>query len=303
MEYYIYRNDELAHHGIKGMRWGIRRFQNKDGSLTPAGKKRRAKLEGELEKLGGGKKSETEATPRKKTASEMTDDELAKAINRARMEDTYRQLRPEPKPAEKNAFAKQLVKDVVKPAMIDSGRKLLNNSMNSIVENLTKGKVDPNSYEALKKTYEKLDLQTKINRLKNNPDGETNWENMIKKQTYETNKADREARMKGYKDAIDEAVQTRSAEKTEEARAANEAKSREYYDSTYSRVGGERTNVRSNESQSLVPATGKNYVSTYGGWNSSYSSVSKSSSVSTGSAKAASIIDQYGNEFILPDDY
>lgn len=31
---------ELYHHGIKGMRWGIRRFQNKDGSLTPTGKKR-----------------------------------------------------------------------------------------------------------------------------------------------------------------------------------------------------------------------------------------------------------------------
>ena len=30
----------LAHHGIKGMRWGVRRFQNKDGSLTPEGKKR-----------------------------------------------------------------------------------------------------------------------------------------------------------------------------------------------------------------------------------------------------------------------
>ena len=31
---------ELYHHGIKGQKWGVRRFQNKDGSLTPAGKKR-----------------------------------------------------------------------------------------------------------------------------------------------------------------------------------------------------------------------------------------------------------------------
>lgn len=31
---------ELYHWGVKGMRWGVRRYQNKDGSLTPAGKKR-----------------------------------------------------------------------------------------------------------------------------------------------------------------------------------------------------------------------------------------------------------------------
>lgn len=32
--------NELRHYGIKGMKWGVRRYQNADGSLTPAGKKR-----------------------------------------------------------------------------------------------------------------------------------------------------------------------------------------------------------------------------------------------------------------------
>ena len=41
-------NTELKHWGIKGQRWGVRRYQNKDGSLTPAGKKRYDK---EIEKL------------------------------------------------------------------------------------------------------------------------------------------------------------------------------------------------------------------------------------------------------------
>lgn len=40
MEYILTSNGELYHAGVKGMKWGVRRYQNKDGSLTPAGKKR-----------------------------------------------------------------------------------------------------------------------------------------------------------------------------------------------------------------------------------------------------------------------
>ena len=35
-------NNNLQHHGIKGQKWGVRRFQNKDGSLTPEGRDRYA---------------------------------------------------------------------------------------------------------------------------------------------------------------------------------------------------------------------------------------------------------------------
>lgn len=43
MEVRRIRDDELYHHGVKGQKWGVRRYQNADGSLTPEGSKHYAK--------------------------------------------------------------------------------------------------------------------------------------------------------------------------------------------------------------------------------------------------------------------
>lgn len=48
-------NEYLAHHGVKNQRWGFRRYQNKDGSLTPLGRMRAAKMRSDYTELTGKK--------------------------------------------------------------------------------------------------------------------------------------------------------------------------------------------------------------------------------------------------------
>ncbi len=73
-------NNTLTHHGIKGQKWGIRRFQKKDGSLTPAGKKRYAsELDDKKKAYDTAKSTRTTALSNKILARGHYDD----AFNRA----------------------------------------------------------------------------------------------------------------------------------------------------------------------------------------------------------------------------
>ena len=167
------RGDDLYHWGIKGMKWGVRRYQNPDGSLTAAGKKRYTNPDGSLtekgkKKFGDSVKSDAE-TPKRKTAKDMTDEELDKAINRARKEDEYNRLRPEPKAETKNENYKKLmtkvVNEMVIPAVIQSGRNALQKALDKQANDLLKDKIDPNSREALQKKYDVLKLKKDIEKL------------------------------------------------------------------------------------------------------------------------------------------
>lgn len=73
----------LVHHGTKGMRWGVRRYQNKDGSLTPAGKKRYADADAH---------DDYKKAHDNKDVRTMSDAELRSRNNRLQMEQQYDKL-------------------------------------------------------------------------------------------------------------------------------------------------------------------------------------------------------------------
>ena len=92
-------NNELAHAGIKGMRWGIRRFQNKDGSLTPEGKKRYGDKDEDSDKTPETPEERKARILRSGTAEEvmkyqgqLTNKELNDAVQRIRIENELNQI-------------------------------------------------------------------------------------------------------------------------------------------------------------------------------------------------------------------
>lgn len=100
----------LAHHGIKGQKWYVRRFQNEDGSLTEAGKKRYQKLSDQEEKIrlkktelvGDNKSQNKPKNPHgKKSIFDMSDEELNSEINRLGLEKRYKELMRDVYPTKK----------------------------------------------------------------------------------------------------------------------------------------------------------------------------------------------------------
>lgn len=117
---------EIYHHGVKGMKWGVRRFQKKDGSLTSEGKARlkksiddryqredgkltskgKNKLQSDIDKASevGGKaiekaKAVNDSRTKKANSAKIKDDlsnlsdqELQKIVNRLNMEERYKQV-------------------------------------------------------------------------------------------------------------------------------------------------------------------------------------------------------------------
>ena len=132
----------LSHHGIKGQKWGVRRYQNEDGTLTIEGKKRY-----------GSSKSEPD-TWKKEEAKDLSNEELDRRNARMQKENTYKQNIENRHPAQKEA--KNIGKKIFMYSAVGAATALMSSKYKDALAKIGKKKLEDATKDAVKDTATKV---------------------------------------------------------------------------------------------------------------------------------------------------
>ena len=125
----------LAHHGIKGQRWGIRRYQNPDGSLTEAGRKR----------FRGSEDYTRAKVLKKKGINNLTNEEFRFLNERLQLEQDYKKYTTKGESYAKKVMIEtgaKVISTVAVSAIAYAGAKYVAKKYNITPETVAKGAVD-----------------------------------------------------------------------------------------------------------------------------------------------------------------
>ena len=136
--------NELYHHGVKGQKWGVRRYQNADGSLTYAGKKRALKMQDRYTNFTENKKyrkkdgsytlkGRKKALKMKEKYSELTGKDLKRFPQVKKIVDSNSDKKISELDSKKiskgKRFTSYIVKEMIIPAATDVGKQAVKSMM------------------------------------------------------------------------------------------------------------------------------------------------------------------------------
>ncbi len=139
------KENELQHHGILGQKWGVRRFQNKDGTLTSAGKKRYNRENETPKKIGYHAK--VGYRYEKTNVATMSNEEIMQRLERIQLEQSYNSIRRQDVSFGRAALSKINTTTSTVKDLLSSTSSILS-SINSISNVLSKRDLNSNILRA-----------------------------------------------------------------------------------------------------------------------------------------------------------